>query len=220
MRAKFNVLLFTLFTMTLNAQEVMQKEAVMSLGNHIAYVVDLEGADENVAKDVWEEYLKEYGDVKRNKKAKEYFCEECKINMISPSPVQITLKIDERKGMSVASAFFDSGENFINSETDPDAAVVIEKFMYNYALTVKRKVIEDELKDAEDDLKDYTKDQEKLEKKNKDLHGDIEKYKKKIVEAEEDIEKNLQAQESKQIEIKNQTEIVEEIKNRLNSVGK
>lgn len=220
MKLKLTVLIFALLAIGVNAQEVMQKEAVMSLGNQVAYVVDIEGADEGVAKDVWEKYLKDYGDVKRNKKAKEYFCEECKINMISSAPVQITMKIDERKDMSVVSAFFDSGEHFITSETDPDAAVIIEKFMYNYALEVKRTVIEKELEEAEKDLKDFNKDQEKLEKTNKGLHEDIEKYKKKIIEAEEDIEENLQEQEAKQIEIKNQTKMVEEISTRLNNVGK
>lgn len=208
------------FGFSLSAQVVTQKEMAMSLGNQIGFVVDLEGADDGLAEDVWKEYLKEYCKVKRNKKADEYYCEDCKVSLLSTSPMQVTLKLDERKEMTVASAFFDTGSSFISSEADGSMAESVEKFMYNYALEVKRSVIENDLKEQEKELKNFNKDQEKLEKLNKGFHKDIEKAKKQIVEAEENIEKNLKEQEAKQIEIKSQLKLVEGITGRLNSVGK
>lgn len=208
------------FGLNLSAQNVSQKEMAMSLGNQNAFVVDLEGADDGLAEDVWKDYLKDYGKVKRNKKAGEYYCEDCAISIISSSPMQVTLILDERKDMTVASAFFDTGSSFITEEGSDVMAEKAEKFMYNYALDVKRKVIENELKEQEKELKNFNKDQEKLEKANKGYHNDIEKAKKQIVEAEENIEQNLKDQEAKQIEIKNQMKLVEEVTERLNSVGK
>jgi predicted nucleic acid-binding Zn-ribbon protein len=85
---------------------------------------------------------------------------------------------------------------------------------------VDRNVIEEQIKEEEKRLKDLHKDLSKLENKNDDLHKDIEKYEKKIVEAEEDIVDNLETQDDKQIEIRNQTKVVERLIKDLNSIGK
>lgn len=204
---------------TMNAQ-VMQKEAVMSLGSQNAFYINLDGADEGLAEDVWKNYLKEYGKVKKNRKADELLCEECNITLISGATLQVYLKLDEGREMTTAYAYFDNGSSFITAENDPEAAESIEKFIHNYSLEVKKEVIKEQLEDEEDTLKDFNKDLAKLEKENKKLHEEIKKAEDKIRESEEGIEKNLRAQEDKKFEIDKQAKVVEETIEKLNNVGK
>lgn len=220
MKTLFSILMTFIFTTSSFAQEVMQKEAVMSLGNNNAFVVSLEGADKKLTEKAWEDYLKKFGKVKRNKKADEYFCEECNISLLSSNTLQVTMKIEERKEMTMLSAWYDDGSSFVSSESNPEMAGDIEKFMADFGLEVEKKVVQNELEEEEKSLKNVQKDLEKLEKENKKLHDEIAKLKQKIIDAENDIEKNLSEQDQKKYEINEQSKVVETVTEKLNSIGK
>ena len=89
-----------------------------------------------------------------------------------------------------------------------------------YDVVVRKKVIQKELDREEKKIKDLNKDLLKLGEKNEDLHKDIENYKKKITEAQKNIEKNLNDQDTKMVEIGAQKKVVDKVIDRLNSVGK
>ncbi len=199
--------------------QVEERAADLSLGSQNAFIIEHDGADKKMVNKILENAVKEYGKVKRNKKAKEWNCLQCTVPGLS-SPANVYFKIEEGKGMATSYLFVDDGTKFITSENAPDVAERIMKNLTNVGYDVTRAVISNELKDEENNLKDRNKEQEKLEKKNKELHEDIEKYKEKIAEAEKNIEKNLQDQEDKKMEIEKQNRVVEEVTNRLNSVGK
>lgn len=199
--------------------QVQEREATLSLGSQNAFVTEHDGADRKMVNKILENAVKEYGKVKRNKKAKEWNCMQCTVPGLS-GPANVYFKIEEGKGMATSYLFIDDGTQFISSENNPEVAERISKNLTNVGFDVTRAVIGNELKDEEKNLKDRNKEQEKLEKKNKDLHNDIEKYKEKIAEAEKNIEKNLQEQEDKKMEIEKQNRTVEEVTTRLNNVGK
>lgn len=214
-----NILLFSLITtVCLNAQMFESKQE-LSVGLQNAYAMDYPDADSKMVEKALEEAIKEFGKVKRNKKAKEWYCQDCKIATISSNPMNIYYKIEEGKGQTTSYLFFDDGGKFLSSENN-DAQADIERFNMNIFHDVKRMVIGEELKQQENQLNDYQKDLEKLEKKNKDLHDDIEDYKEKIRKAEKEIEQNLQEQVDKNIEIEQQKNKVGEITEKLNNVGR
>jgi len=214
-----NILLISmLFSLGMNAQ-VFESKQELSVGLQNAYALDHPNADKKMVEEALENAIKEYGKVKRNKKAKEWYCQECKIPTISSNPMNIYYKIEEGKGQITSYLFFDDGGQFLSSDNGT-AEADIERFNMNIFYDVKRMVINKELEDQEDQLKDYNKDLEKLENKNKDLHDDIEGYKEKIRKAEKSIEQNLQEQEDKNIEIEQQKNKIGEVTEKLNNVGR
>jgi hypothetical protein len=214
-----NILIFTfIISFGLHAQTFESKQE-LSVGLQNAYAMDHPKADKKQVEKALENAVKEYGKVKRNKKAKEWYCEECKIPTISPNQIKVYYKIEEGKGQTTSYLFFDDGGKFLSSENSDkqDAIKRLNTTVYN---DVQKMVIGEELKSEEDNLKDRQKELEKLEKKNKDLHKDIEEYKEKISKAESEIEQNLQEQEDKKIEIEQQKNKVGSVTDKLNNVGR
>ncbi|MBT8191191.1 MAG: hypothetical protein HKN67_11480 [Saprospiraceae bacterium] len=203
----------------LNAQ-VSETAFNMSFGKQNAFMMDHENADSKMVSKIIEDRLKDYGKVKRNKKAKEWECLECQIGRIASSKMNIYFKVESGKNMASSYFFFDDGEKFISGENDKDISGAIEDFLTEISYDVKREVIRKELEDEEKMLKNLEKDLSKLEKKNEDLHKDIEEYKEKIYKAEKDIEKNLEEQVDKRMEITKQSKTVEKVTKVLNSVGR
>jgi len=75
------------------------------------------------------------------------------------------------------------------------------------------------LNDQQDALKKLEKNQRNLERKNTDLHSDIEDYKKKIAKAENDIQINLKQQDDSKKQVENQRKLVDEIQKKLNMLN-
>ena len=151
-----NILLITmLFSLGMNAQ-VFESKQELSVGLQNAYALDHPNADKKMVEEALENAIKEYGKVKRNKKAKEWYCQECKIPTISSNPMNIYYKIEEGKGQITSYLFFDDGGQFLSSDNGT-AEADIERFNMNIFYDVKRMVISKELEDQEDQLKDYNK---------------------------------------------------------------
>ncbi len=213
------LLICSLFIVVTGYSQISETAAEISLGKQNAFVMDHPGASKKTVTKILENAVKEYGKVKRNKKAKEYNCLQCDVPGMS-GPTNVYFKVEEGKGQTTSYVFFDDGSKFISSENNADLAAGLKDKLMNVSFDVTRSVISDELDDEEDNLKDRNKELSKLEKRNEDLHNDIEKYKKKISEAEAEIEKNLQNQEDKKMEIEKQSRVIEEVTTKLNNVGK
>jgi len=199
-----------------HAQITVQNES-MSLGSKPSFVLDLDGANKKMAEKKWKEFIKEYGKVERNKKAKEQFVLQASLPGFS-SPVDVTFKTDEGKDQTRAYFFFDNGSSFI--EDGAEDADAVRVFLRDYQNLVDKQVAQNDLNDGEDVLKKFEKSLSKLEKKNKNLHNDIEKFKKKIAEAEANIQQNLKDQDAAKEEIEGQKNKVNELKDAYNNVGK
>ena len=203
------------------AQSVTESKESMSLGSQTSYTVEIEGANMDVTESVFKKMMKDYGKVKKNKKAKEFYAEEVKLPMVAGSDaVNLYVKFDERVNMTTATAWVDLGGSFINGDEHPKEAAGMEQFMSDLYVAVKRKAIEVEMKEAEKEENKLNKEMKKLEKKNKGYHKDIDNAKKKIEEAEANIEQNLKDQDDQRMKLAKQKEILEEIIARLNNVGK
>lgn len=215
------LLLALLLTSCLTAQEVLQKKSTMSLGSQHAYYVEIEGANNDLLEDSWKAYMKEFGKMNQNKKAKEFVSENVTVHLINgSSPVTIYARFDEGKGTGTAFVWVDMGTGFANPEDFSAQNKGVETFMQDFWVLARKNVIKKELETEEKKLKNFEKDLIKLENKNKDYHSEIEKAKLKIIENEKNIEVNIKDQEAKRSEIELQKTAVQTIAEKLNSVGK
>lgn len=218
MKSFYTLVFSILICLSLDAQ-VFESNQDLSVGTQNAYAMDHPDAEKKMVEKALDEVIKEYGKVKRNRKAKEWNCSECNVPSISSSPISIYYKVEEGKGQVTSYLFFDDGSQFL-TKSNSDKSAAIEKINMDVFHNVKRKVINKDLENQEDNLKSFNKDLSKLEKKNNDLHNDIEEYKEKIRKAEKEIEQNLQSQEDKKIEIEQQKNKVSEVTEKLNNVGR
>ncbi len=204
-----------------DAQEVSEREMSMSIGKQMAFSLEIDGAEENMTKDVLKKFVKDYGKLKRNKKAKEHYIMGARVPMIARSgDVDLYFKLEERVGYTTVNLCIDKGGSFVNSDESPSEAQGAEEFLTELYLAVKKEAITKEMKDQEKELNKMDKDLRKLEKKNNGFHKDIEKAKEKIEKAEKNIEQNLKDQEDQRIRIEQQKKIIEEVIERLNNLGK
>lgn len=216
------IALVTVFALTVGiSQEAVEKNISMSLGPQNAFYVEIPGSDVKTAQKAFYDFVKEYGKLKENKKAREHFMMATKIPIINgSSPLDVYAKFEEGKGMATTYVWMDMGGAFINSANHANQSAALKQFMYDYFIAVRKIVVAEELKVEEKKLSDVEKDLKKLKDKNDDFHKDIEKAKQRIAEAERNIEKNLVDQENKTIEINAQKENVVRVTDKLNSLGK
>ena len=190
--------LFLGMTNFLMSQDAVEKKTSMSLGPQNAYYVEIPGASKKLAQKTFEEMIKEYGKIKENGKAKEYFMMATKIPVVNgSSPVDLYAKFDEGKDMATVYVFVDLGGAFVNSSDHPSQSAALKQLLYDYFIAVRKKVVAEELKNEEKSLSSLEKDLRKLKDKNEGYHKDIEKAKQKIMEAEKNIENNVVEQENK-----------------------
>ena len=60
----------------LSAQDIVEKKLSMSLGPQNAFYVEIQGADKKLAEKTFYEFVKEYGKMKENGKARTMLSEE------------------------------------------------------------------------------------------------------------------------------------------------
>lgn len=222
MKTLFTLLLAIFsFSIVCIGQDAIEKKVSMSLGPQNAFYVEIPGADSKMVEKTFYEFVKEYGKLKENKKAREHFMMATKIPVINgTSPLDMYAKFEEGKGMATTYVWMDMGGSFINSSDHASQTKAVRQFLYDYFIAVRKKVVTEEIKAEEKKLADVEKDLKKLKEKNDDYHKDIEKAKLKIAEAEKNIEKNIVDQENKVKEIDTQKVAVETVVQKLNNLGK
>lgn len=213
------------FLMSLSAsmkgQEAKERKLSMSLGPQNAWYIEMEGADAKMAEKIFYDYIKSYGKMKYNKKAREHYLMSSAINSINgSSPLDIYAKFDDTKTMATAYIWMDMGGAFISSFEHPKQAQALSQWMYEYYLEVKKNIILNEIKEEEKKLSSLERDLKRLIDKNESLHKEIERARQKIEEAESDIEKNLVDQDNKNKEIESQKDLLNQVNDKLNNLGK
>lgn len=207
--------LLAAFATMVSAQNVKAIEKTMSLGKQTGVYIEVEGGEKDDLKDMWEDYMKDYGKTKRNKKANEYYSENVRIPVISSSnSVDVYAIFDEGRDQATAYVWAVSDGEFV------DDSKGLQTFVQDYYIIARKEVINKEVKEQENVLKKLDKQMGKLVKKNAGYHKDIEKAEDKIRKAEENIEKNLNDQDEMQAELIKQKEILDMIVEKLNNVGK
>lgn len=201
--------------------EVSERKISMSLGPQNCFYVELKGADKKLAEKTFTEFFKPYGKLKENGKAREWFIMATKITPVGgSSPMDVYVKVEEGKNQATTYVWMDLGGEFLNSKDHPKMAESMSRWMKDYHLEVRKKVVAEEVRQEEKLLAQLERDLKKLREKHLSYEQDIEKARLKILESEKNIEKNLVEQEQKNVEITAQKLQVEKVIEKLNSLGK
>jgi hypothetical protein len=209
--------------------QVREESRPFSKGTGNCLVINLPGTKKKEIEDAWEAFVKQYkGKTKFDKKAGEYFSDECTIKDMSPDKVDIHTRVAEVTGGTEFSVWFDLGAStFLSSKDKPQLYPAGDKLVKEFASTVSFTMIEEQLKAEEKKLKEIEEGVKKLEKdkiaRDKDIADHRETIKKQednIRKAEDDIKQNLVAQEAKRKEVADQKKVVDEIAAKLKKVKK
>jgi predicted RNase H-like nuclease (RuvC/YqgF family) len=202
---------------TLSFAQVSEKTMTMSHGTQNGLIVSIPGADEDLIEDMWKDYVKEFGKIKRNRKTKEYFGDDIQISSISGAG---TMDVFSRTEDGQLIVFFDMGNGFLSNATHKGAYKAADIFLTEFKHEVTREMIRNELKGMAKDLSKLERELDGLKKDNDRYHDIIEKAKERISQAEADIEQNLKDQQEAEKKIEDQVKVVGEVQTKLENVGK
>lgn len=195
--------------------KVESKNEKINGGTHNCLVVTIYDASPDEIEKEWKSKMKGY-DAKVSGKD-EIFADNALIKSISENTCDVyayTEKVNDNETKFVVG--FQLGETWLDKKDNGYNAA--EKIVKDFAVEQSKNGIAKKRKAAEKLLDDKKDDQADLEKKNKELHKDIEDYNEKIKKAETDIKTNEDSQTKKKEEIDAQQKVVDELKSRENSV--
>ena len=200
----------------LNAQ-VLEDKMQMAYGQQNALIIEFTDADSKLVDKEWREFMKDYGRLKKVKKADEFVIEDAQIiDVGGVDRIDVYSRI-ERMGKEGGRliTWFAVGSGYVNSESTPDAYVGATELLQRFEHRMGVRKIEIELEVEEKEMKKIDTRMTKLQKDNEKYHKEIEKCKERITTMEENITKNLEEQELAQKEIEMQTTVLDAIKERL-----
>lgn len=192
----------------------------MSQGANNGFTILLPDTDQKTVKGLWKNLMKNYDSkVKKVKKSDDDLAAAARIGSISGNgSVDVYSQIMESGDNVSLTVWFDMGDGFLSSDDYPNTYEDAEQMLQSFSTTVKKTMVEKELKIEEKSLKKVENELSSLQKKKKKLENNIENWKKKIVEAEEDLVQNEAAQEDTKARIEEQKETVSEVATRLQNI--
>lgn len=197
--------------------KVEEKNEKINGGSHNCLVVTIYDATPDEIEKEWKSKMKDY-DAKVSGKD-DIFADNALIKDISENTCDVyarTEKISDTETKFIVG--FLMGETWLSSSTNKASYNAAEKIVKEFAVKESKDALAGKVKVAEKALDDVKDDQADLEKKNKNLHEDIDEYNEKIKKAEADIKTNEEEQTKKKAAIDAQQKVVDEIKSRENSV--
>ena len=199
--------------------QIQEAERSMSVGVHNALILELPNVTNKLAEKQWKKYAKEYGKTKYQRKHDEFFTNNADIPSINgDNGLDLYARVSEEGDKKYLLVWFDLGGAYLSSAGDVDKFKNAEKLLLEFGLQIAKEKIRLDLKDAEKELKKKENHLQKLEKNKKSYEREIEIAKAKIVKSEEKIEQNIKDQETANLEIVEQKELVQETKDRLSEL--
>lgn len=212
-----------LYIITMHAQrkiDVDETSYSFKTGKQFALKTVVFEADPKFVSNEWEDLMKNFkGKVSGNKE--EVFADNImakEFNDNNPCDVYAHF-VQNSEGNTIVYVAVDLGGAYMNASDHSSKVSDLKKILYNFAKTSSENKVKDMIKDASKVLSTLESDQKKLVTENENLHKDIEKYKEKIVKAEDDIKTNLSNQETKKKEVEEQVKVVEGLNTKLKGIN-
>jgi len=197
--------------------QVTETSRSMSQGKNNALTVLLKQTNKKEIEKRLEKFLKKNydGKTKRNKKSGEIFSDNSKIEKMSSNAVDIYAVVDKQGDDTQLTVWFDLGGAYLSSDMHVDRYPAGEKILSDFALTVEKANVEEELKSQKKSLGKLEGNLKDLEKDEKKLHKNIKEWEEKIAKAKNEIEEKQTAQKNKAKEIETQKQVVKEVETKL-----
>ena len=204
-----------------NVSMVREGDRTMSQGTKNSLTLDINGVPIKIVEKYWKEYAKQFKvDTKKDRKTDEWFTDNALVASLGgANTVDMYTKFADNGNSTNMAMWVDLGGAYINSKDFKDKYDAAEKIMVDFALSVQREQTKTMLSEQQDEQKKLERDQRNLEKKNTNLHNDIDDWKKRIAKAENEIQLNLKAQEDQKKKIENQQKLVDEIAKKLGGMN-
>lgn len=177
-----------LFAKTLSAQEIIVKPTQANLGGDInsAYTVFIDEASEKQVLKSWGSYTKKHKS-KNDSKRDAIFSDNARFSSISDDTLDVYAKVrKEGNGCELTVAFNLSG-TFISYDALPDISDDASRVVYTFAYDLRKKIVQEQIKDAENEGKKREKAFNSLVRKNESLNKEIKKFEGKIKDNEKDL---------------------------------
>lgn len=211
-----NLLTFILLNVMLTpvaAQKTIIRSGTSFIGSseNPVVMVDLEDFSRKEIEKKWASYLKKNkGKVSEDDDV--IFHDNAMIKSISSDTLDTWSTVTESGKTIVVSLAINQSGVFLSNNS------AMERFLYDFAVEVKKERAEKELKAATKQLKSIEKDRASLDKNNKKMAKDIVKMRNKISENERDIRKNEEALRKKEQEVGAQQSLVKQLEEKLKSI--
>ncbi len=199
---------FTVITPEIQAQSVTTARHTVDKQEYSGLVLHSSIPEKDLA-GYWSEYLKQFGKVKGNKN--NTTVSNAYIKRMSSQPVQIVSAITGNKGTSQVFAAFQVEGTYIAGVSDRyyrDA----EDLLKDFALFAAER---DEVKLAQTNLTDTSKETKKLQKEGSKLAKKIQKTEKDLEKLRKDLELNGQKQQDMASELDRKKQDLESVKSRV-----
>ncbi len=195
--------------------------ASMSAGMKNGFTIEFEGLSNKEITKLWEDFIKTYGKVSRDRKTKEYFIDDARVPGLNRgNTVDFYSKIDDvTKTRSSLTVWVDLGGAYISSQAHPEDFETLRNMLMVFEKNVYKTMVENQITEENKALKTLENDRDKVQKANEKLARDIENYKERINKAEQDIIENEKTLESKNQEIELQKENLMRVQDLLKSAG-
>lgn len=203
----------------LSAQKTQINETTENLGGatNPAFSVFIENADYKYVVKQWKALLESNkGKVETSKN--DVNASNVILPLLSSNTVAVFSKvIEDKTGVKLVAAFSKDG-HYVSGSHSPAETETVKKLIYDFAVSIKKYMIQNKLDDASKELSKLTDKQKDLTNKKEGLDKDIVNYQEKIKQAESDIQENLKNQAETKQKIETQTKVVEDIKTKLSTV--
>ena len=204
-----------------SASLVREADRSMSQGVKNSLTTDILNVPIKTVEKYWKEYSKQFKvDTKKDRKTDEWFTDNALIASLGgANTVDIYTKFTDAGNNTNMAMWVDLGGAYINSKDFKDKYDAAQKIMLDFSLSVQREQTKTMLNDQQDEQKKLERELRNLEKKNSNLHSDIDDWNKKIAKAQNDIQLNMKAQEDQKKKIENQQKLVDDIKIKLSNMN-
>lgn len=197
--------------------EVHESSENLGGGHHPALIVTAPVKNGDDLLKAFKDKMKDFGAKVSTKK--ELFADDAEWKAFGPNAFDAYAKVEEVKGEGFKLVVgVDMGGAWMSAGQHGEQTRLFKNMLREIAVKVSKDEVADEVKVQEKLLDKQMNQQQDLEKKNKDLHEDIENYKKKIADAENNIKTNEQDQVKKKEEIEKQKEAVKLVKEKLSKI--
>jgi peptidoglycan hydrolase CwlO-like protein len=185
---------FSLFAQPSYTPKVTEINEEISVGKQSGFAINVIQAKKKNVENAWEKMLKKENDSKEKVEDHkgEIFITGAIIERLHHDHVNIYAMINELDEGTRIEAFFELDSVFINSSNNPDASLVVTNIMEEFALSVYKEAVNDELKEEEKKLSDLENDLRKLEKENERMHKTIAMGENEVMSVEADLDMNKQ----------------------------
>lgn len=216
---KFNLFLFIAACFAINAhgQYVDVSNKSLSTGTFTGLTVMLKNVDQKSVISEWSSFMKDYsGKTKYDKKNNESVTTGASIGGIGGNVS--TYATHTSIGNDIQQTVWFADSDVFLTEADSGSLKIATEVMEKFILHMKRYVIQSDLNAQDAQMKNLQKDLDKEMKNEEKSLANIEKLKQKITEEESNIVQYKQLQDKKKAEIEAQLQVIEGVKQKLNSV--